>query len=280
VLTKNENGTIHLEYSTVNQEFADARCRNMTSDTYRFSGRGQVRYFSADNQDYANRPDDLFPQLKTSPDGAFDADRVAAWFPFDKSVNTSLSTADMDYNLTRFSAQDVRVHVMDQANESFPKFFDKQWPWLRSSLFRIEVLPPDADTPPGMLVIKRDEKIQIGDRHEPYPHYLALDPAHDWIVEREVTWRKEHDKVTWSKVETRARAFQQLPNGSWYVSLWEKSRTVGLEREKPTTRQPQRAGFIRMNVKVLDAREFPRDLFNGPAFLAKAKRDGAKIEPN
>ena len=141
VVTKDYHGTIHLEYSTVNKEFVDGACNNMTSDKYRFYDRSRVRYFSADNQDYGARPDDLFPSLAKAPTGAFDADRVAAWFPIDKSTNTGLSTADMTYNLTRLSPEDVRVHVMASASDSFPKVIEEQWPDARMRRMDLEALP-------------------------------------------------------------------------------------------------------------------------------------------
>jgi RNA polymerase sigma factor (sigma-70 family) len=279
VVTKDDRGTIHLEYSTVNQEFADVHCDNMTRDQYRFSDRNRVRYFDSDNQDYGGRPDDLFPRLKDVPDGTFDADRVAAWFPIDKSVNTGLSTFDMTYNLTR-CGPDSSVHVMDQASDAFPEFFSEQWPVVRSRYLGLESLPPDKDTPAGMVLIKTNGTLQIGDRHVPYPHYYTLDPSHDWIAVREVSWKKEYEKETWEMESKSAKAFQKLPNGSWYVSLWETSRTDGLEREKPSDKAPERTGFIRMNVKVLGPDDFPAGIFDGPAFLEKAKKEGLKIEPN
>ncbi|MDR3636013.1 MAG: sigma-70 family RNA polymerase sigma factor [Isosphaeraceae bacterium] len=285
VVTKDHRGTIRLVYWSVSQAFVDVRCSNFTRDDHRWGDESQTRYFRADNHDYGGRPDGLFPKLADAPDGDFNADRVAAWFPLGKSVNTGLSDGRMTYHLTRFSTEpnepnNARVHVMDHGFDEWPELFDEQWPVVRSRWLGLEALPPDADTPPGMVVIKTNGKIQIGDRNEPYPKYNTLDPAHDWIVARKVTWMKEYQKETWRKEETRAKAFKQLPNGSWYVSLWEKSQTRGLERENAATTKPEWTRFIRVNVKPLTADDFPPDLFNGPAFLEKAKKDGAKIEPN
>ena len=132
-----------------------------------------------------------------------------------------------------------------------------------------------------MVVIKTNGKLEIGDRHVPFPHYFTHDPAHDWIAVRQVTWRQSYQEETWGMEDIRAKAFQQLPNGSWYVTLWEKSKTSGLEREKPSTKKPDWTQFKRVNVKALEGfPDFPKDIFNGPAFLEKAKKDGAKIEPN
>ncbi len=281
VVTNDYHGTIHLEYATVSNAYVDAYCKNMVSDVFRSSDRSRVRYFSADNQQYGDHPDDLIPSLRESPTGAFDGDRVAAWFPVDKSTNTALVTADMTYHLTRFAADDMRVHVMDSASDGFPKVVDDQWGVGHMRLMGLEALPPGEDTPQDMVVIKVNGQIQIGDRHEPFPHYYTLDPAHDWIAVRQVSWRKSYQKETWEMEDVRAKAFQQLPNGSWYVSLWEQSRTDGLEREKPSTKKPDHTRFKRVNVKALAGfDEFPKGIFNGEAFLAKARKEGAKIEPN
>ncbi len=144
----------------------------------------------------------------------------------------------------------------------------------------MEALPPDTDTPPGMVVIKTSGTIQIGDRNEPYPQIFTLDPAHDWIAVRQVTWRKSDEPEKWDKSEVRAKAFKQLPSGSWYVSLWDKLETFGLEREKPTAKKPERTRLLRVNIKPLRAEDFPEDIWSGPAFLERAKKEGATIRPN
>jgi hypothetical protein len=107
--------------------------------------------------------------------------------------------------------------------------------------------------------------------------FATDDPAHDWFAVRQVTWQKSSQKESWTLEEVRAKAFHQLPNRSWYVSLWERSETSGLEREKPTTRKPDRTRLMWVSIKPLRAEDFPKDIFNGPAFLEQAKKEGARV---
>ncbi len=282
VVSKDYRGSIHLEYWSAKQAFIDGFCKNMMSDVHRSLDDELTRYFEADNQDYGNRPGGLFPRIGDAPTGAFDADRVALWFPLKKSVSVGLSDGRMTYHLTRFSDEpdgprNIEVHVMDHGFHEFPTFLNQQWASVRSRALGLEELTPGPGTPPGMIVIKTNGTIEAGDRREPYPQIYTLDPAHDWIAVRQVTWQKMYQKETWQMQDVRAKAFQQLPNGSWYVSLWEKSETFGLEREKPTPRKPDRTRFMWVNVKPLRAEDFPKDIFNGPAFLEQAKNEGAKV---
>ena len=256
VVSKHYRGEIHLEYWSVKKAFIDGFCRNMTSDVHRSLDDELTRYWSADNQDYGNRPDGLFPKIGDAPTSEFDADRVAVWFPFKKSVNVGLADGRMTYHLTRFSVEpdgprDIEVHVMGHGFDEFPTFLNQQWALARSRALGLEVLPAEAGTPPGTIVIRANGTIEVGKRHEPYPQIYTLDPARDWIAVRQVTWQKTYQKETWEIKDVRAKAFQQLANGSWYVSLWEKSETFGLEREKPTTRKPDRAGLMWVNIKPL-----------------------------
>ncbi len=282
VVSKGYRGEIHLEYWSVKEAFIDGFCKNMMSDVHRSLDDELTRYFKADNQDYGNRPDGLFPKISDAPTGAFDADRVALWFPFKKSVNVGLADGRMTYHLTRFSVEpdrprDIEVHVMDHGFDGLPTFVEQHWAVARSRALGLEVLTPEAGTPPGMIVIKTNGTIQVGDRHEPYPQIYTLDPAHDWIAMRHVTWQKTYGRETWDLQDVRAKAFQQLANGSWYVSLWEKSETSGLEREKPTTKKPDRTRYMWVNIKTLQAEDFPKDIFNGPAFFEQAKKEGARV---
>ncbi|MDR3635446.1 MAG: sigma-70 family RNA polymerase sigma factor [Isosphaeraceae bacterium] len=278
VVTKDDRGTIHLQYSTVSESYVDGFCKEMISGARYSWNYDDNRNFEADNQEYGDRPDDLFPRLKAAPDGSFDAEKVVQWFPLEKSLNTSLNDGQMTYDMTRFDPP--RVHVMNSSYASFCNAIDNQWPVVRMRWQGPEFIPPNAETPPGMVMIKANSKIDMGEKDEPYPHYYALDPAHDWIAVRVTTWEKEHEKETWQKEETVAKAFKQLSNGSWYVSLWERSRTDGLEFEKPTTRKPERVGYIRTHVKSMRPEDFPKDIFNGPLFLKNATASGAKIEPD
>jgi hypothetical protein len=84
----------------------------------------------------------------------------------------------------------------------------------------------------------------------------------------------------WDKSEVRARSFNQLPDGSWYVTLWEELDTFGLDLEKPTTRKPDRKSFTRVNIKSLRAEDFPKGIFDGRMFLENARKEGARIRAN
>ena len=144
VVTKDRRGVIHLEYTSVTENYVNRYCNRILN-----SGRGSLPYsqgqnFRADNQNFGERPDDLFPTLKNAPDGSFDSDRVAAWFPVKKSTNTGLATGEMTYHLTRFGENDLRVHVMDDSYDSFPQLFDEQWSIYHRLLMNLEVMPSAA----------------------------------------------------------------------------------------------------------------------------------------
>ena len=133
------------------------------------------------------------------------------------------------------------------------------WAYLYQPSSRFKIID-DAPEPLSKYI---GIKIESGDIRR--DHYI--DPEHDYIRVRNIWWKQRDDQ--WEKEsEYITIEMKQLPSGQWYES----------KRKLITYPNPDRGTMGRecnfiIDIKLLEADEFPLDTFNGEKLL-----EGANLE--
>jgi hypothetical protein len=272
-VTEEFAGRLVLEYWSAREEYIDGWCGSKTGDLQFALDDIQPRHYTADNQEAFNRPRGLAEDL-LGPWADLPVDRVVAWFPLEKSGNIALLDGKRTYRLTRFfvaadKPRRTEVHVLSGGFDQLPRPLDEQWELVGWNRREMSAVPPGPDTTPGCLVIKtaRDDLQNL----------FECDPARDFIAARKTAWRKDKDK--WDVIETRAVRWKRLPGGSWFVAAWEQRQSkagVAAPGKRPT--DWREADLQRTEITPLVPDGFPKDIFDGPLFLERARQGGAIIE--
>ena len=93
-----------------------------------------------------------------------------------------------------------------------------------------------------------------------------------WICLNEVWWEKVAGQ--WAKErEYQLFDLKQLPQGQWYATR-QNLRTYDNPERKTHGHEITR----NLDLRLLEEKDFPPDLFNGDKLLEKAKREGVLIE--
>ncbi len=276
-VTQDFAGHLGLEYWSASAEFVRLWSEQRTSDATSDFDKQHARGLRADHQDLSDLPLDLKIGLLGDRQSDLPVDRIAAWFPFDKSTNIRLQDGERVFILTRrFDGAGkpprTGVHVLSGAFDSLPNLMDELWPVANSNLSEVSAVGPRPDTPPGCLVI-RTERDDL--RNE-----FTIDPAREFITVRQLEWWKDQGK--WSRIDTRAVRYKQLPGGSWYVTAWEQRQRMGLaEAElvgKPADKDDGDLDTRRIEITPLEPDQFPKNIFDGNKLIEAAKKAGAVIE--
>jgi hypothetical protein len=271
-------GELALTYWSAPDEFIRLWCEQQTSDVAFVFDHHHPRSLMASHQDLSDLPLDLKAALSSDPRVNLPADRIAAWFPFDRSAGVFLEDGKRTYDLYRLrdgaaGPYKIHLHVLSGGNDTLPDLLDEFW---RVAGWRprgeISAVPPRPDTPPGCLVIRTDSD----DRRNEF----TIDPARDFLTVRRLEWSKDDGK--WYRNDRRAVRFRRLPGGSWYVAAWERRQPIGLAEDqldaRPEDKQGGRLDIRRLEITPLEPDQFPKDLFDGDKFMEAAKKAGAVIE--
>ena len=272
-VTEEFAGRLVLEYWSASEDYMDRWCESKTGDAQFVLDDDQPRHFEADNQEHIDRPRDLAGEILGAW-GDLPAERIAAWFPFKRSVNIGLLDGKRTHKLTRFFVEQgkprrTEVHVLGGGFDQLPDPMDEQWELVGWNRREMSAVPPGPDTMPGCLVIKTER--------DDLQNLFECDPARDFIAARKTEWRKHKDK--WNVVEIRAVRWKRLPNGSWYVAAWEQRQSkAGVDAPGKRATDWDDADIQRTEITPLTPDGFPKDLFDGPMFLEGARKGGATIE--
>jgi hypothetical protein len=272
-VTEDFNGRLVLEYWSAREEYVDGWCNSKTGDLQFDLDDIRPRHFEADEQEHIDRPRDLAGEI-LGEWGDLPAERIAAWFPFKRSVNINLLDGKRTYTLTRFfvaadKPRRTELHVLGGGFDSLPELMNLQWPAINWNRREMSAAAPGPDTARGHLVIKTDRD----DLH----NLFECDPARDFIADRHVEWWKHEDK--WNVVETRAVRWKRLPNGSWYVAAWRQRRSKeGVAAPGTLPKEWDDPSIQRTEITPLEPDGFPKDIFDGPLFLERARQGGAIVE--
>jgi RNA polymerase sigma factor (sigma-70 family) len=272
-VTEEFAGRLLLEYWSAREDYIDLWCGSKTGDARFALDDIQPRHFRADEQEHIDRPRDLAGEILGAW-GDLPADRIAAWFPFKRSVNIRLIDGKRTYNLTRFfvaadQPRRTELHILGGGFDELPEPMNLQWPVINWNRREMSAAPPGPDTARGHLVIKTDS--------DDWHNLFECDPARDFIADRQVEWEKRKDR--WNVVETRAVRWKRLPNGSWYVAAWRRRQSKeGVAAPGTLPKEWNDPDIQRTEITPLPPDGFPKDIFDGPLFLEHARQGGAIIE--
>ncbi|MGC8638677.1 MAG: hypothetical protein ACP5XB_02225 [Isosphaeraceae bacterium] len=241
---------------------------------------GTPRSFSADAQDPFGVK--LPPNLRTGPKDDLPADALAAWLPFDKSVNVHLRDGTRQYSLTRFitapgKPKNIRVHVHpDWFGTVPPEWVRTIWPFAFDGSQYVKLVPPEPGTPKGWVAIKLEYPRELSRDQRLY----YADPAHGYAVSQVINWESEKGALRKYRTESALR-WAQLPGGAWYVTAWEWLDHIdkfGASCKPEAKQQRDHTTFRRVAITPMPPDKFPPGLFDGEKLLEAARKEGAKIQ--
>ena len=260
-----------LEYWSASAEFIQLWCEQITSDATFDLYNHRPRHLVGDHQDLSDLPQDVKVALLGNRQSDLPVDRIAAWFPYNKSNNIRLFDGERTY-LGSGMPPRIHIKVLRGGFDSLPALMAADWPAAHWNRSEVSAIPPLADTPPGCLTIRTGS----GDFRDEF----TIDPARDFIAVRHLEWQKNAGK--WDRNDRRAVRFKQLASGAWYVTAWELRRRTGLaEAEmvpKPDDKDGGELHTQRNEISPVKPGEFPKDIFDGAKFIEAAKKAGAVIK--
>lgn len=270
-MTYDFEGRLLLEYWSASAEFIQLWSEQITSDATFDLHNHRPRHLVADHQDLSDLPQDVKIALLGDRQSDLPVDRIAAWFPYDKSNNIRLFDGMRTYLGSGIPPR-IRIKVLRGGFDSLPALMEADWPAAHWNRSEVSAIPPLADTPPGCLTIRTAS----GDFRDEF----TIDPARDFIAVRHLEWQKNAGK--WDRNDRRAVRFKQLASGAWYVTAWELRRQRSLaEAEmvpKPDDKDRGELYTQRIEITPLRPGEFPKDIFDGARFIEAAKKAGAVIK--
>ncbi len=265
-----------IEYWSCPAEWMDLRSDSLRDGfSPAFDENRRPLHFKADNQ--GGWPGELEADDGFTLKGEARTNAFADRFPFDKAVNIALEDGKRTYHLTRFYVDEGKpwreeLHVLGGSFDQLPETLENQWPYASWGFSRLSLPPAEPDTPPGQIVIKYEQP--------DFRQLFYCDPDRDFIAVKQAEWWKREGK--WgSKDETRAAEFKQLTNGSWYVTRWDHSWLGKVTRVVPgglKTSEEEATDHRFITITPLPRDQFPKEIFNGDAFVESARKRGAKIE--
>lgn len=220
----------------------------------------QERFFNSDS-DY---PEYHLPLPAT-------AEQVLAWSRTQTPVDLSLSDGERSYSQhgpmpPMYPALD-KVSVRVDRVVGPPLYPTGDWPteyqWLDPNRFlgsSIELLDATASDPAGTIWLRSTSE---SDRYDYF-----IDPAHDYICVKQITWHRINDR--WFRPQTVTLSnLVQLPSGHWVATMRR------INRPGPA-RTSQSTWLI--DIEELDPDRIPSDIFDGEKLLENARKLGATIE--
>ena len=194
------------------------------------------------------------------------------------SVNVHLKDGTRAYDLTRFftpdKPRDVRVHVhRDDSGSLAPDWLRAIWPFAFDNRRNLKLVPPEPGTPEGWVAIKVE-----------YPEIQELyyaDRANGYAVARMVEWSSLDGGRKTFRTESKALRWAQLPEGTWYVTAWERLHhldKLDASGKPEAEQQPDHTSVRRVVISPMDPEKFPPGFFDGEEFLDAARKEGATIK--
>jgi hypothetical protein len=201
------------------------------------------------------------------------ADALARGFPFASSINTRLIDGKRWFVLTRSWSEPPtsRLQVLTASSSHSVHEIDDQWEYAHWNWTELATGQSEEIAPAGQILVHAERRELKKD--------WFVDPGRDYTVARHVQYRLIGDR--WEKRETRAVHWERLPEGPWYVSVWETRSRVKATGNPADGNLPQpeeeQVDRKRIVITPLEPEDFPADLFDGDKFLEAARASGAQI---